>query len=265
MKIGLCASAATLLLIAGSVHAAQYSWDWNASMGSGGGPGSGQSDAHGVFESIHAEYDDVTDNFVWNVVFSNQITRAYTLAVSPGPNPKGHAGELALIYFDAKTSLANPKLTVYAYNGLNLNNSWSDGNGAASGSPLGDLIHGANDTSFINSIDVIDTPDGKRTFTLDIDASAINGHSPLFPGPEGPGEWTGLRFAERIGLWMHTYTTLNPTYGNDGRLCSWNNQGEGYLDGQNFVTVPLPAGAWLGMAGLGVVGFVARRRKARMA
>jgi hypothetical protein len=220
------------------------------------------NNAGGVFETINASYNNTTQRFVWDVVFSNQVTRGYTLAVNTGPNPKGHAGELALIHFDA-TNLGTPKVTAYAYNGQNAINSWIDGNGAVAGNQTPDLIKSASDTSWINTASVTDAA-GKRRFLLDVNVASINGHTPLYPS--GQNDWTGVQFSNMIGLWFHTFTGLYTTYGNQGQLCDWNYNQQGWFDASNIQTiiVPLPAGAWMGMAGLIGAGVIVRKRRAAM-
>lgn len=255
MKNSIVAVAA-LAALAGSAYADEYSWNWTPVQGGF------VNDAAGQFESINASFNTTTNRFVWNVVFGNQVTDGYTLAVSPGANPKGHAGELALIYFDF--SNGTPQLNAFAYNGVNASNSWQDGDGQVAGDQAADLIHGINDTSWYTA-SVVDNA-GKRTFNLSIDASIIQGHNPLYPGPNGPSEWTGLAFGSELGLWMHTYSGLSANYFTNGALCQWNRSGEGWFDGNNFATVlvPLPQGVWAGLAGLAAVGVITRRRKSSM-
>jgi hypothetical protein len=235
--------------------AAQFNWSWDASQG-------GVNNAGGAFSTINASFNTDTNRFVWDVVFSNQVTRGYTLAVNNGPNPKGHAGELAIIHFDA-SNLNAPKITSYAYNGQNAINSWIDGNGNVGGNQTPDLIHDALDTSWINAASVTDSG-GSRRFLLDIDASVINGHTPLYPS--GQNDWTGVEFGSLIGLWFHTFTGLSTTYGGQGQLCDWNYNQQGWFDASNIQTVivPLPMGAWMGMAGLVGVGVIARKRRSAM-
>ena len=130
----------------------------------------------GNFDSINASFNTSTNRFVWNVMFSNQVTDGDTLAISPGANPKGHAGELASLYFDF--SNGSPRVNAFAYNGVNASNSWQDGNGQVAGNQAADLIHGINDTSWYKA-SVVDAG-GKRTFNLSVDATTINGHNPLY-------------------------------------------------------------------------------------
>lgn len=242
-----------LAVAASMASAAEYQWNWTAAQG-------GVNNAGGVFETINASYDSTTQRFVWDVVFSNQVTRGYTLAVNTGPNPKGHAGELALIHFDA-TNLGTPKVTAYAYNGQNAINSWIDGNGAVAGNQTPDIIKSASDTSWINTASVTDAA-GKRRFLLDVNVASINGHTPLYPS--GQNDWTGVQFSNMIGLWFHTFTGLYTTYGGQGQLCDWNFNQQGWFDASNIQTilVPLPAGAWMGMAGLIGAGVIVRKRRA---
>ncbi len=250
---------AALAAAAGAASANEYVWNWTT-------PSSPiTNNTGGTFESISARYDAGTNQFVWNVVFSNQITKGYTLAVNDGPNPKGHAGELALLYVDFSSN-ATRKVTAYAYNGANTNRSWIDGNGAVSGNQTADFIQGSNLPGWYN-LAVNDTSDGKRHVSLSVDATTINGHTPLYPGPNGASEWEGIGFGPQIGLWMHTYSTLSSGYFANGHICGWNTSGEGWFDGSNFQTVlvPLPPAAWAGIGGLAVVGFVSRRRKQAMA
>ncbi len=232
-----------------------YTWDWSAAAdGTAGLNMNG-----GEFQSIHAEYNNQSQRFLWSVTFADQITDGYTLAVNNGPNPKGHAGELGLIYFDA--SEGSPIVTVYAYNGVNAQNSYADGS-PASGTQAPDMILAsdgvANHSSIMQASVVDDMMAGTRTMTLEISASFINNHIPANPGPEGPSEWTGVQFAELLGLWMHPMTNLNTDYDQDMALTQWSGA-QGWFDGSNFTTsVPTPGSvALLGLGGL-VMG---RRRR----
>jgi hypothetical protein len=242
-----------LAALAGAAHADEFVWNWTPAQGGF------TNNAAGAFESISASFNTSNNRLVWNIVFSNQVTDGYTLALNNGPNPKGHAGELALIYFDYSTGSA--RLNAFAYNGVNSANSWQDGNGNAPGNQAADLIHGLSDTSWY-SASVVDTADGKRRFNLSVDATTINNHNPLYPGPGGASEWSGIGFGSSLGLWLHTYDSLSTNYFANGALCQWNRGAEGWFDGSNFPTVlvPLPSAAWAGMAGLAIAGLVVRRR-----
>ena len=226
-----------------------YSWEWNAGDTS-------VSNNGGIMEHIETRYNTVSERFVFNVTFSNQITQGYTLAVSPGANPKGHAGELGLLYFDA-TDMNNVRINAFAYNGENTQTSYRDGS-PASGTQSPDPI-----VTSLNAIDAATISasaldhDGKRTFTLTLDATAINAHIPSRPGPDGPSEWTGLEYGALMGIWFHPVHSLATAYNAEGFLSNWSGR-EGWLDGSNFTTtVPAPASA----ASFLALAFAGRRRR----
>ena len=240
-------------MIAGAASGGTYVWNWDR-----GGPGtSGLNDNGGRFESIDATFDTATKRLTWSVTFSDQVTQGFTLAVNNGPNPKGHAGELALLYVDARNA-GDVKLTAYAYNGLNTSTSWKDGNGAVSGNQTADIVKNTlQRSSWVNSASVTDH-DGKRTIAFDIDTTDLENHTPMYPDAVDP--WYGFAFAEKIGLWMHPYRTFNPSYGEGGELVGLSTAAEGWFDGSNFNTtsVPTPGAAVLGA--MGGLCFVRRRR-----
>jgi len=252
MKIGMCVAAAAVAAIGvvGSANAGSYLWNWNV-----GDPGSPNNNG-GVIESIHSSFNTNTKHFTWNVLFSNQVTTGYTLAVNKGPNPKGHGGELALLYLDA-SSQANVKVTAYAYNGQNAFNSWKDGDGNTAGNQTPDKILSKSDNGWILNAQSQDIG-SKRLISLTIDASLINGHAPDYGVSS---DWTGICFGEKIGLWFHPMTGVSASYGQDGFLTAWSRTGEGWFDASNRGTtlIPLPSAALMGAAGLVLVG--GRRRR----
>lgn len=255
---GMGAAIVVGMSFASVASAGTYTWNWHV----GDVGTSGMNNNGGAIESIFASFDTTTKQLTWNTTFSNQLARGYTLAVNKGPNPKGHAGELALMYFDAE-SLSNPKLSVYAYNGKNLQNSWKDGNGNVGGDQTPDLIKGKNDTSYIVNIEAKNVG-AKRQFNLTIDTTAINAHTPMYPS--GNNDWTGAQWAEKLGLWFHPVKGLDAGYNSNGALKKWDITGQGWLDmagcdTDHMQTIPLPtAGAMASAALLGMFGV--RRRRA---
>lgn len=244
---------ATAVLAASSALATNWVWDWNG--------GNAYNNAGGTINSIHAEYNDVTNRMVWKTNFGNnpdgKKTDGYWLVVSPGPNPKGNDGELAAIYFDRSGggSGNNPAATVYAYNGVNGDNSWKDGS-KASGTQTPDKILSSKLTqNWINALTAVDEANGTRTFTLDIDATAIRNHIPLYGGPD---PWTGSSFGQKLGLWFHPVVGISSAYSN-GYLSDWRYKDQGWFDGQNFTTVPEP-GTILAL-GAGIAALATRRRR----
>jgi hypothetical protein len=244
-----------------SAHATNYTFDWNPSTPNPPGGSFGYNAAGGAINQINSSFNSVTKQFTFNVAFgpatgsSSLSTKGYWLVINNGPNPKDMPGQYAILYFDASTPGA-PKLSVYGYNGKNAADSFADGNGSAAGSPAGDLIKGINETSFIQSIGASDA-NGKRTFSLTIDASSIISHSPVYGTPQS---WEGIGYDEHVGIWLHPVQTFNASYsGARGGISSLQLGGEGWLDGNYLRAVPAPGAVTL--AGLGGL-LIARRRRA---
>jgi len=240
--------------LASTSNAAIYQWDWVRGMSGD----YGMNDTGGRFESVHSTFDTLSKELVWSVTFSNTITQGFTLALNNGPNPKGHAGELALLYVDARNA-SDVRVTAYAYNGQNSSNSWRDGNGVVSGNQRADIIkNDAQRSSWLMDSGVVDSG-GKRTITIRFDASDLLNHNPMYPDAVDP--WKGIGFGNGLGLWMHAFRTFAPTYDEKGEISNLQLGGEGWFDGKNFTTrvVPAPGAA----AMLGVMGVAGLRRRRR--
>lgn len=232
-----------------------YTWNWEP-----GDPGGGYNNAGGRFSSIDASYNSGSQRLTWEINFDDHIADGFTLALNNGPNPKGHAGELALIYFDA-TDVENVRVSSYAYNGMNTQTSYRDG------SPLGgtqsaDVIFGIQPLEglapSVLHASVTDS-DGGRQLRLVLDATAINGHTPRYPGGAGIEEWYGMGFDTGLGVWLHPVSSLTTEYTEEGELSYWSGR-QGWLDGANYTTtVPAPGVAAIGGLGLGLIG--GRRRR----
>lgn len=251
MRHVLCV-AALAVAASSSASGAIFHWDWDR-----GGPGtSGLNDAGGRFESITATFDDVTDRLQWSMTFSDQITNGFFLALNNGPNPKGHAGELALLYVDARVH-SDVVLTAYGYNGLNSISSYVDGNGAVAGNQPADVIKNTLDrASWVLDAGVIDSS-GKRTIFIDIDATELIERTPLYPDPIDP--YYGIGFGAKLGLWLHTFRQFDVSYGPSGTITNIASGGEGWFDGTNLNTIPTPGAATIGLISLAAM---IRRRRA---
>jgi hypothetical protein len=245
----MCAFAALAGVV--SCAAADYhQWDFSRGM-----PGSyGINDAGGRIESIRTTFDPSSQDFSFSVNFSNSITQGFWLAISPGANPKGHAGELALMYFDARIS-GDARLTIYNYNGENGASSYRDGS-PLSGTQTPDRVLTSLSPSFAPALSVAESSGG-RSFSIAFNAAAVNGHNPLYPAAGG-NDWTGLAFGEQLGIWFHPVANLSSSYNNDGWLTNFGGT-QGWIDGNGFTTTLVPAPGSLALVGL--AGLCAARRR----
>lgn len=258
-------SACVVGVCAAGAHAVTYSWQFTPGMPQPSGGGYGLNNDGGRIDLISTTFDSVSKALTFDVAFGpvggNLVTRGYWLALNNGPNPKTNGGEMALFYFDA-SSLASPLLTTYVYNGVNGPNSWNDGNGAAAGSPAGDLIKGVHEMgSYVQHISAQDVG-GQRLLRLTIDATDILSHVPAFPSPTDP--WFGTGYDNLLGIWMHPVRSFNAAYeaageGVRGRITSLSLGTQGWLDGTNFQT-QVPSPGTLALLGVGGVMMVRRRR-----
>ena len=266
----LAAAAGVVALSASASQAVVFSWNYTK-----GQPGLGtqyeRNDGGGTVESINSSFNSVTKRLTFDVLFSGAnntasplVTNGFWLVVDNGPNPKTHSGELAIFYFDASRVFAGtasgPTLTTYGYNGVNANTSWRDGNGDGT-TDGGDLIKGANETSYINNTTAGTTTIAGQTYrrlTFDINAADIITHVPTYP--VSGTNWYGTGFDNSLGIWFHPAQIFNASYASGGRgaVTALSTASEGWLDGAYFNTIPGPASvALLGMGGL----LAARRRR----
>lgn len=252
------------LALMGAAQATTYRWTWSsAGHVNGNQPGGGDlwyNANGGAVRNINTTYNANSQRFTYDVEFGAQDTNGYWLVVSPGENPKGHAGQLAIFFVDASTS--TPAVLAYAYNGVNGHQSWQDGSPMA-GVQAPDLIQSSlTNSNFVNALQVQNLADGGRRISMDLNATAIQGHLPKYPGPQGQSEWTGTSFGNRFGIWFHPVKGLQTQYTQGGALSSWSFRQEGWVDGGNLEAVPEPA--TMTALGLGVAAML-RKRKAKKA
>jgi hypothetical protein len=214
--------AACILSSVSSSYAIEYIYRWAPSNNSGQNLVAGKAT---LFEST---FDDSTNQFLFRVTFEPQngvLPDGFTLVLNDGPNPKGHAGELAMLFFDnsakaQKTTGDLPILTVYAYNGQNNFSAYFNGNNTTSPIKAPDrILSSLLDDSWIHSMSSIDQ-NGTRVIELLLDVTELREHEPAYPDPVD--EWYGIGFGSKLGMWFHTLSGLNASYCTDqsGPVCA---------------------------------------------
>jgi hypothetical protein len=246
------ATALATFSLAGSALATTWSYTWNRPSGA-----SPTNDGAGLFKSVTTSYNDATKQFTWSASFTagagGVLPDAFTLAVNNGPNPKGIAGQLALIYFDA-SSAGTPKVTVYGYNGQNSFTSWQDGNGVASGNQTPDkIISSTNNAGITASVTNIA---GVRTLSLSMNAATVNAFNSAYDTVTDP--WEGIKFDQNLGFWYHPLSGADFTYNSAGWITNFNYCSQGWFDTSGLRTVPTPGAAALGLMGSSM--FLRRKR-----
>ncbi len=186
---------------------------------------------------IDARFNTVTNRLRWSVNFAPppvaDFPEFYYIVINDGPMPRATPGSLAILYFDATTP-TDPKLTVYGYSGENNGGSYFDGSGLPGVQAPDRILSSLATQDWINELSVIDLPNGSRTLTFDIDASAIITHVPLYPDPGFP--WFGTGFAQNVGLWFHMFKNVSVSYGDQGFLSFFSGIEDCY-DLDNLATV----------------------------
>jgi len=149
----------------------------------------------GQVTATDATYDTVTEQFTYEarVLKNGSYTANFLEAIlSSGGVPS--YGMSPVFYMDG--SGAEPVLTIYAYRGASIFTDWQYG--TPGGGAPDQILSSLDDDSFINSFSITD--DGTAvTFSLDMDASGLNDHSPLHPHPSYG--WNGAAFDGTIGIW----------------------------------------------------------------
>ena len=171
------------------------------------------SDAAGDIQQVWTSFNEATNEFSFKVAIDGN-SEGFTLAVNDGPNPKGHADELALFYFD--NSGKNPVVTAYNYDGENNLGSYQNEH----------LVSSLNSDSPFTSIEVTTDEHGNSMLSFSLDATSIVEHS------DNP-DWTGVGFQDNIGVWLHPVDGLETTYDSDGFLESWNFDNQSFFDVAN--------------------------------
>jgi len=207
----------------GGFGGSKYSWAWSP-----GQPQVWLSNSAGIWEAVSGTFDPSTRRLTWEVTFANQVTEGMTFVINNGPMPDQISAVWAMLYLDGNNP-ANPILTVYSYNGRPDRSSWYDGDPQTPGNQGGDLVASSLlDSSWIHGLSITDAG-GKRTFRMDIDATPIINHVPMWPNVDGI-PWEGIGFDGGIGMWLGAYIDLFTSY-SAGRLTQWQYASpQGYFD-----------------------------------
>ncbi|MEN0021603.1 MAG: hypothetical protein AAF747_12070, partial [Planctomycetota bacterium] len=189
------------------------------------------NDAAGRIVEVNASWKPQQERLSFDVLTEGK-TDGFWLVLSPGDNPKGDDGELAIFYFDRGIQSGTPTLSAYAYNGQNKANSFNT---------PGDFIVSTLDGSGWDAQLTVDIgPNGHR-LGFDIDASVIQSHNPARSGSE---PWTGAAFGERVGFWLHTLDDGSDlaSYNNSGQLNNFRSGvTQGWYYSANITTTTIPA------------------------
>ena len=164
------------------------------------------------------------------------VANGYTLPISPGPNPKGIAGELPIFYVEWDSGTVNA--SAFVYNGSASESgrqSYRDfnGDGVTDG---GDYIASSLATpSFLISSSVTPGAGGSISVVVELDVAGVNAHTPLV----NPAEWLGAAFTNTVGVWFAPQNLTTIEYNAAGKLVNWQRNQISWVDTSNRPTTQI--------------------------
>lgn len=188
------------------------------------------SSAAGDIKNVDISYNDQSHDLTFSMRVEDSA-EGFTIAINNGPNPKGHSAEMAFFYFDA--SGAEPIINVFAYNGKGSYDSYLDGASTAGTQTPDRILTSLDADNPFTSIQVTTDADGNKIMSFSMDGTSIMQHDPL-NGPDD--EWSGVSFADKIGVWLHPVSGLETEYDSDGYLTNWTRASSSYHDSSNRPT-----------------------------
>ncbi|MEO0514631.1 MAG: PEP-CTERM sorting domain-containing protein [Planctomycetota bacterium] len=200
------------------------------------------SGSSSVIQVVRTSFSEIDNSMSWFAQFEadslEELPTGFTLVVNDGPAPKTHLGELAVLYFEAEEKIASladsafantfsgdtdSGLTAYAYNGgssasAHRTSNFQDVQSATPDAPDQIASSRNNTLDYVGVINQYRLTNGKfiRVISVDFDATPILNHTPLQPSldfmDDRPLTWTGIGFAETIGIWFHPFNNINAEY-----------------------------------------------------
>ncbi|MBX3096987.1 MAG: hypothetical protein KF812_09000, partial [Fimbriimonadaceae bacterium] len=128
MRITKWGAVAALAVASATSFGQTYQWTFDRAVNGS----AGINDTAGKLLNATGSFNTVTNQFSWYGTYQAQngvLPNGFWLAVSPGPNPKGHPAELAILYLDGSSN--GNHVYAYGYNGVNGDNSYLDGSNAS--------------------------------------------------------------------------------------------------------------------------------------
>ena len=181
--------------------------------------GGGQRAVAGKIKTFFAKYHALDKDFTIDVLFercegNGALANGFSAVFNAGANPKGHSGELAILYLDGRDA-SNPIFTMYGYNGTAgsyLDGQRNDDYNGIPGVPglqtPDRILSSLAGDNFVVEAEITEPQPNQRRFYVRFSVAQVNQHNPLYPVTGV--EWDGMLFNTSFGGWFHP-TVLNGT------------------------------------------------------